>query len=162
MAYSDSDRALIIAAVERYGETTGLRFVKDNYELTPSRGTVHEWVRVQGIEPSEEAREELSRIEQGRKATWQAALDATRDSLIGATQKAADDGNALAAQQFATATGIFYDKLVPPARAGAPVIGNAEKVEMVLLAPAFSPVEPPPESSEVIEGESREAEPEQR
>ena len=114
MAYSDTDKALVVAAVERYGETTGLRFVKDHYELTPSRGTVHTWVRAEGIEPSEEAREELSRIEQQRRARLQAQIEPRIYATLEAYDRALAADKALAAQQLATAAGILTDKLVPP------------------------------------------------
>ena len=151
MAYSTEDRSLILAAIERYGETTGLRFVKENYALTPSRGTLHEWTRVQGLEASEEARTELSKIEQRRKARIEAEIEPrlyrSLEALDGALE--ADPPRSLDALRFATVTGIFTDKLVPVVKAVAPLIGNAQGVNILIAA---SPNPPGTEHRDVPDG----------
>ena len=166
MAYSDTDKALVVATVERYGETTGLRFVKDNYALTPSRGTVHQWVRVQGVEASEEAREELSRIEQQRKARLQAEIEPRICTTLEAYDRALKADKALAAQQLARAAGILTDKLVPPPKAGVgtPLVGDANQVVNIIVAGSPNPpgtvhqdIPLDWEEGKVIEGESEPA-----
>lgn len=49
MTYSNHDRALVAAAVERYGEAAGLKVLASAFDLRPSRNSVHVWVREQGI-----------------------------------------------------------------------------------------------------------------
>ena len=118
MAYSDTDKALVIAAVERYGETTGLRMLADNLELCPGRATVQRWVRGGEAETTAEAKDFWSTLEQGRKARLQAAIEPRIYTTLEAHDRALADDKALAAQQLATAAGILTDKLVPPPKSG--------------------------------------------
>ena len=61
-SYNDEQKALVAAAVERYGEIAGLRVVAGSFNLRPSRATVHAWIREQGLEPTAEAREEIGEL----------------------------------------------------------------------------------------------------
>ena len=85
-----------------------------------------EWLSGEAV-VSEDAIQALDKIEQEAGRRWRASFDAQREKLSEAIDRAVEDDGALAAQQLATAAGIAYDKLVPPAQAGqlgAPVISQ--------------------------------------
>ncbi len=140
-AYSDEQKTLAVAVVKRYGIRPGERWLKQEWPTGgPSRPTLIKWSADAGIIPTEEDEEALNTFDRERKARWQAGIDATRDDLIEATAKAARNGEALKTQQFATATGIFYDKLVPVPRPGAPsLIGNATGPVQIVIAATPNP-----------------------
>lgn len=154
MGYSAEHKALVVAAVERYGERAGLRLVAENYDLNPSRATVHAWIREQGLVPTDEARQEIGELEQQRKARLQAGIDARIPLALEAFDKACDAGSYLGMQQAATAVGILYDKLVPPPRAGVTVNAGGDRpaIQLLVVAPSSRDEEHRP----VIEGEARE------
>ena len=138
MAYTDEQKALVAAAVGRYGFSAALPVLKESFRLEPSLATLHIWIRDEGLQPTEAAVRELAEIDQRRKAGWQASLDARRDRLLSAFDDACEDGNGLKAQQFAMAVGIFYDKLVPPLKAGVTVNAGGEgaTVNLLVVAPS--------------------------
>ena len=144
MTYSGKQKALVAAAVERYGEIAGLRLVAESFNLQPSRATVHAWIREQGLEPTAEARAEVGELERQRKAAWQATIDARRDSTFDAFDAACKARNYLGMQQAATAVGILYDKLVPPRKAGVSVnaSGEGQTVQLLVVAPSDGKARP--------------------
>ena len=140
MAYSDHHRALVAAAVERYGEGAGLRVLANTFGLRPSRNSVHVWIREQGVEPTDEAQQEIAELDRLRKAGWQASIDAHRDEISAALTEASTKRNYLGMQQTATALGILYDKLVPPTKAGHSLStsGDSAPINLMVLAPPLS------------------------
>ena len=140
MTYTVEQKALVAAAAERYREITALRVVAANFDLRPSRATVHAWIREQGLQPTDETREEIGELERQRKAGWQATIDAQRDATFEAFGAATEARNYLGMQQSATAIGILYDKLVPPVKAGLTVntVGSESPVQLFVIAPPLT------------------------
>ena len=134
MAYSDEQKALVAAAVERYGETVALEILRENWALSPSRGSVHAWVRVEGVLPTQDALVELSTFEHRRRARLQVEVEQRMQPALEAFDEACTSRSFLGMQQSATAVGILYDKLVPPLKTGTSIDARTQ-----VLAPAFVP-----------------------
>lgn len=160
MAYTNAEKALVIAAVDRWGFTSGLQFLASEHDLNPSESTVCVW-RNEGFPVTDAALEELERIEGQRKSKWMASWDALREQGFAAVGRAFDDDRMLAAQQGSFSLGIATDKLFGSPKTGTPVVGNAQTVIMQVVTSAAVPGsrdEPISLPGEVIEGKSREVE----
>ncbi len=159
VSYTDEQKVLGVAALAVWGARPAARLLAQEWgeeSEALSHHTLIAW-RDAGIQASVKATEEISQVARQRKERWHAEIDARREATFEAYDVAVEKRNFLGMQQASTAIGIQLDKLVPPAKSGVPMIGSADTVNMMLMAPATEErLEEASALPSVIEGESRE------
>lgn len=139
-SYTDEQKSLALAAVERYGVRPAQRVLMGFFadDEAPSTTTLIAWRDSGEVAVGDEERGHWNELERQRKASWQAAIDSRRDSMLEAVDQATEDRNYLGMMQSSTAVAIFYDKMVPPVRAGVNLNlpGDNPNVTILVTAPA--------------------------
>jgi hypothetical protein len=140
--YNQVQRQIAVAAFRRYGGRAARRALDDIWEHVPSEGTLKRWAQDGRFEPEEQDLELWAKAEGGRRARLQQFIADRFETTLEAYDHFVEDRDASAMRSAAIAAGIFYDKLVPPARGGTQVpitVGEGGKVQMMVVAPSALP-----------------------
>jgi hypothetical protein len=135
--YRREEKALLLAAVKRYGPTPAARMLAEAGHRVPALYTLSRWVSSGDVAITQDATDALDQYEREAHVRWRASMDARRQATFDAYDQAVADRNYLGMQQASKAIGIQYDRQVPPVRSGtSPVVGDAGTVQIILVAPA--------------------------
>lgn len=139
--YTPEQRSLTLAAVERYGQVGAesiLGMMWDGQVPTPA--SMWLWKKA-GVPVLEEHQQFWANYDSQQRKRLSAAIEPRVYSSLRAHDKAVAANDHLGAQRYAISAGIFTDKLAPPSRGSgaAPLVGNADVVQMLVVSPAEVP-----------------------
>lgn len=139
MTYKPEDRALAVAAVERYGWAAGQLMLESVFGMKPAKASLSNWMKTGENVPDEGVYKRLDKVEEQRKKRLQGLIDQRMEPALHVFDRAMKDDRTLGMQQCAMSIGILYDKLVPPPKAGGGLVnvaGDGTVVQLMVVAPA--------------------------